>query len=514
MLRAVSALRRWLVPLLFVAIYLYAFPYFGKLKHANELPRVLTTQEIWHHGTFALDARLDDLGSKADISTTPNGRHFQNKAPGLSVLGVVAYAPLALGYRIAGAGMPSLLVTTWLLRIAAVTLPALLFLAVFRRRAEIFAESVPLGRDGALVAYAFGSLAFPYALLFMSHVPAAVVIGTAFVLASQLTRGEATAPKKSALGLGALLGLAMFVEYQAVFAALLIGLFLLIRSPDRKTTVPLVVAASVPFVVALALYHSACFGSPLRTGYAYSVDAANRVGFLGIVGPSWTAAKQLFTYGSNGLLMLSPWILLALGGVVVILRDRERRAKLGAEAILSFAIVVVYLVFVASLEPEFGRAGWSVGPRYIAIAMPFFGWLAAAMLGVAADHRELAIPALAMIFVGILINVLAATTFPQWPTEFENPIFEVSLRLLGDGHAPRSLGRLVGLTGPASLAPLYLAVVGVTAWLLARANVARPHLAAAAFLALVAFARFRGFATTPEPTRELYYHFIESTYEP
>src|SRR5262249_6599665 len=157
--------------------------------------------------------------------------------------------------------------------------------------------------------------------------------------------------------------------------------------------------------------------SPLRTGYAYSIDPANRVGFVGIVGPSWASMRQLFTYGSNGLLMLSPWILLAVGGAVVILRDRKRRATLGRETVLSLAIIVVYLAFVASLEPEFGRAGWSVGPRYAAIAMPFFGWLAAAGLAACNDHRELAIPAIAMILVGVMINVLAATTYPHWPND-------------------------------------------------------------------------------------------------
>src|SRR4051812_12989046 len=39
------ALRPWAF-VLFAILYLYAFPYFGALRSANELPRVLTTQEI------------------------------------------------------------------------------------------------------------------------------------------------------------------------------------------------------------------------------------------------------------------------------------------------------------------------------------------------------------------------------------------------------------------------------------------------------------------------------------
>ena len=72
----------------FAFVYLYAFPYFGRLRSANELPRVLMTQEIVERGTFAVDARLPEMGSLYDIATAPDGRHYPNKAPGVSVLAV------------------------------------------------------------------------------------------------------------------------------------------------------------------------------------------------------------------------------------------------------------------------------------------------------------------------------------------------------------------------------------------------------------------------------------------
>src|SRR5215213_8132518 len=61
--------------LLFALIYLYGFPYFDSLRSANELPRVLTTQEIVERGTFRLNARMSELGSRWDIATTPDGRY-------------------------------------------------------------------------------------------------------------------------------------------------------------------------------------------------------------------------------------------------------------------------------------------------------------------------------------------------------------------------------------------------------------------------------------------------------
>lgn len=508
------ARRGWLAFALFAAIYLYSFPYFGALRHANELPRVLTTQELVHHGTFELGERLAELGSRADISTTPDGRHFQNKAPGLSVIGAAVYAPLALGYRVAGAGEPSLLIATWLLRVVVVTLPSLLFLAVFRRVAERFAGGSPLARDAAWLAYGLGSLALPYAIVFMSHAPATAAVGAAFALASRLTRGEARAPTRAALAIGALLGLAMFVEYQAIFAAIVLALFVAARAPRRARALGAITLGGAPFIVALAVYHAACFGSPFRTGYAYSVDEANRVGVLGIVGPSQESVLQLATYGSNGLLVLSPWILLAVLGAVHVLRDAERRARVGPEAIVASAIAAIYVLFVASLEPEFGRAGWSVGPRYLAVAMPFLGWLAAAGIAALGERDELRLPALVTVVAAIVVNVLAATTYPHWPVQFSNPLFEVSLRLLEEGHAPRSIGTLLGLHGWAAVAPVYALVMVLVGWLLVRAGLRKAHLAIVAIVAVAATSRFRSFPATPEPARSQTWGFVVSTFEP
>lgn len=505
--------RRWIVFIVLAIVHVYAFPYFGALRHANELPRVLTTQQIVHEHTFRLDSRIDELGSKADIATTPDGRHYQNKSPGLSILGVLVYAPLALVWWIVGAGKPSLLVTTWLLRVVVVTAPAVLFLAPFRKFAELFAGSDKLARDASFLAYALGSLAFAYSIVFMSHVPATVIVATAFILTSELTRGTERF-RRTPLVIGALLGLAMFVEYQAIFAAFFIALFAFVKSVKRWRVVGWIALGVAPWILCLAAYHWACFGSPLRTGYAYSVDAANRVGFLGIVGPSSMAANQLLAYGNNGLLVLSPWVMLAFVGAYGIARDEETRKRAGAETIVALAIALAYVLFVASLEPEFGRAGWSVGPRYLAIAIPFLAWLAGAGIATCADYAALLVPALSTVLVGIVINVIAATTYPHWPTDFVNPLYEVSIRLLREGYAPRSVGRLFGLAGFASLAPLYAGIAGLVLVLLRRAGARTVHLVLAGILATMAVWRLHDFAKTKPELALSQWTVIISTYEP
>jgi alpha-galactosidase len=507
------ALDRRVLVVLLAAVHLYAFPYFGALRLADELPRILTTQELVHRGTFDLGARLGELGSAADIATTPAGRHFQNKAPGISMLAVPIYSPLALAYRLFGHSVPPLRVTTWLLRVALVTLPALLFLGLFRRVADRFAGGDAIGRDGALIAYGLGSLAFPYALVFVSHVPATVIVGAAFALAVRLTRRETSSPRRDALGVGALLGTAILVEYQAVFAAAIIGVFVALRAPSRWRTLGYMVAAAAPPLVALAAYHAACFGSPFRTGYEYSV-VENRAGVLGMVVPSTKSALRLFTPAGNSLFVLSPWVLLAVLGPLIIARDPARRARVGAEALVACGIVVVYLVFVASLSPESGRAGWGIGPHYLAVAMPFFGWLAAAGLAACAEDHGLWVPVLVSIFASVAIHVLAGTTYPHWPSKSENPLFEVSLRLLREGYVPYSFGTALGLRGLASLAPVYVAAAALVTGLFRSAGAPRIHIAIAAVLAMAVLWGYRRLGATPEPLRTQLWSYVVATHEP
>src|SRR5437667_2446379 len=77
--------------LLFAVVYLYAFPFFDRLRSANEMPRILMTQELVDRGVFYLDRRLSEFGSTGDLSRGPDGHLYPNKAPGASFLAVPAY---------------------------------------------------------------------------------------------------------------------------------------------------------------------------------------------------------------------------------------------------------------------------------------------------------------------------------------------------------------------------------------------------------------------------------------
>ncbi len=444
-------------------VYLWVFPYFPSLRSANELPRVLLTQEIARHGSFRLDARLGELGSRFDIATTPEGHSFSNKAPGVSLLGV----PVQLALDALGA--TSLRASTWALRVLVVLLPCVAFLCFFWRLSPRFAgegEPGERGRRAALVALALGSMALPYAMLFFSHALAGACAGGAFVAAVRIVRGEARRAWLAALACGFLAGASMLVDYQSLLAAAAVGAYLLALAPRRWWHVGLATLGALPPLVLLLAYHAACFGSALKTGYSFAADPAHQQGVLGIIGPNRVAMANALIAPDNGLIVLAPWVLVAVLGVVVVARDRVARARVGAETLVCAVVALAYLLFVSSLVPEFGRAGWSVGPRYIGVAMPFFAWLAAA--GFAWCDARPAPRALAgaLLVVGVVIHVVAATTYPHWPTSLRHPLYEVSFRALREGLAPPSLGGALGLHGVWALLPAYVAAAALVVWAL------------------------------------------------
>jgi hypothetical protein len=458
--RPLSPLPRWFF-VLFGVVYLYAFPFFEQLRSANEMPRILMTQEMVDRGVFYLDRRLPEFGSTGDLSRGPDGHLYPNKAPGPSFLAVPAYLVCKK------LGFTSLRTLTWAFRISAVTLPALLFLPVFYRVTRRFTDQEPARRT-ALAAYALGSTALPYGILFFSHQVAAACAGTAFAAAAALARRDARHPEDAAVATGFFAGLAVMMDYQAALASVVIGVYVLVRGRRRVRNTILMAAGALPPAAALGMYHLIAFGSPLKTGYSYSFDLVTRQGFMGMVGPSRESIASTLTLPSNGIFVLMPWIALAIVGAISIARDSERRRRMGAEALVASLIFVIYVAYLCSLVPYMARGGWCVGPRYLTTCMPFVGWLAAAGFA-AADRRWLtSVPAQALVVAGAVLYLVAITTYPHWPENLANPLYELSFRLLRNGYAVHSLGTALGLRGIWAAVPLYVVAAALLLWLLAR----------------------------------------------
>jgi hypothetical protein len=502
--------------------YLYIFPYFPKIKSANELPRVYLVKAIVDDHTFAIDDGVRRWGPTADVSPS-QGHWYSNKAPGSSLLVVPAYALLSI------AGEPSLGVTMWLARLIAGIVPMLFFLALANSFLERFAPD-PHVRRLVLLAYAFGSMAMTYSLVFYSHQLGAICIASAWMLAVDAADGKRGLGAMA--GAGFLAGASALVDYQAVFAAVPVAIYVVARLWGRpwrqlyRAVAVAVPAALVPIIV-LLLYHTACFGSPWRTGYDASTTFAqfHQQGFLGLTELRWKAFVGSTVKIDNGLIALAPWFVLAVPGVFALasgmyLPERDRRAgdparRAAGKFVLVLGVVIVVLGatlgLLTSLAPgirywvvdgpiliglvavaagaweiiparggdrgtalvvlavatiyllfisaiNFWRGGWGVGPRYITALLPFLLPPIAAMLQTW-RHRPLLFGAVsATILVGAVVYTLSSATFPYWPDRFEHPLYDVTFRLLGEDLVAPNLGSAIGVSGVLGIVP-YVALV-------------------------------------------------------
>ena len=469
----------WLIAI--AVAYLYVFPYFPRIHSANELPRVYLVQAIVDHHTFAIDAGVNRWGATADVSPA-RGHVYSNKAPGASLIVVPFYALVRL------AGEPSLATTLWLCRIVAGIVPALLFLLLLAKFLARVVEDEAVCRL-VLVAYALGSLAMTYAMLYYSHQLAAICIASAWILA--LDVAERRRGSLAMVAAGLLAGAAPLVDYQAAFAGVPVAVHVIVamRAWPRRELVRALACAAAGAAVPIAMllgYHAICFGSPWRTGYDLSQTFAHfhQQGFLGMTRPHAQAFWGSLFAADNGLFVLSPWLLLAIPGGVVLWR-RER-----ALVIVAAAVAAIFILFISSIT--FWRGGWGVGPRYVTAMLPFSLPLVAAALAAFRARPLLAGAACGTIVSSLVIYVTSAATFPYWPDSLKNPLYEITFRLLGDGAVAPNVAQTVGLAGLVAIAPFLLGIAVLAGWAIVRVATWRGLVAAcvvgAAIVGALAFA--------------------------
>ena len=192
--------------------------------------------------------------------------------------------------------------------------------------------------------------------LFEHDAAAALAFG-AFVLAWQgrCTRAVAAA--------GLLAGLAVFFEYAAALAVLVVGAYVARRGARR---LGVFVLGALPGAAALAAYNWAAFGSPFHLSYRYVANPfAERQhhGFFGIGLPTLGGLRDVLA-GNRGLLVFSPVTLAAAAGLWLMWRHGHR-----AEALVAGGLTGAFILINAGYFLPYG--GSSPGPRFLALALPF-----------------------------------------------------------------------------------------------------------------------------------------------
>ena len=207
--------RRPETALFVLALGVYA--YFFQAGGWNQNVRFDLTRAIVEQHSLVLDDYIVNTGDYAFVDR----HYYSDAAPGLSVVAVPVYAavhPFARGQRVRG----------WLVHLGAylstlicVALPSALALAMLFRVAIVLGAP-PAAAATLGIAWAFGTLALPYATLFYSHQLTAALLFIAFgLLVTARIASRWTASRM--LVVGGLLGSAIATEYPSALAVAVIG---------------------------------------------------------------------------------------------------------------------------------------------------------------------------------------------------------------------------------------------------------------------------------------------------
>jgi hypothetical protein len=461
----VRRVREHWVVFVVAVVLLWPFPFLERIRPPQELTRLYQIRAIVEDGTLQLNEMLARYGERYDLSEY-EGRIYPNKAPGVSFLGVPVYWVYANA-----SSRPYEAITeregVWILEKVLLALPTLAMLVWMRRFVLRHFTRDRWAVDAALTTWAVGSVALAYSLVLFGHQLAALLL---FGSLMAYVRGRDGPGAWVALG-AFLSGLAVAVEYTVAPAVVVLGIYALLAGAGREPALRLkralhraalgIAGAAGPIALLLGYHHTA-FGSPWSTPYSYNLSQ-QRVSLAGADALGWLMPRLDFLggflFGEQGLLTYSPWLLLAVLGMILLWR---RPAERGLARVL-LAIAAVYLWFAAVWDPE--SWGWVVGPRHHTAWMPFLvgpvalslAWLRARP---APAGPRLAGAALGLCGFSMVMHALICLTWPYVPPDYDNPVFQLALPLLRDGYGVHNLGGFwLGAAGAWTLAPVGISIV-------------------------------------------------------
>jgi hypothetical protein len=300
------------------------------------------------------------IGATGDL-VYARGRLHPNKAPGTAFLAVPAYAAV----RMLGIGLDTprgLAIAAWLTGVLSVGLLAALATVLFHRIALEYAS----GNEGAAllatVAFAFGTMYFPYATMLYEHDVVAACLVIAFYA---IRRARVSSPAWGTVA-GAAAGWGAITNYVTAAVVAILAAYLVMTVRRRAAWAAYAAGVLGPFLL-ICVYNVACFGTPFTTNYAAQnpmfLTAGNWLGVF--VPPSASVLLTVTISPFRGLFLTSPVLLPAIFGLVRMLRGRRH----GADAWTCVAIAGFYLLFTISFNAWQGGNG--VGPRYLVPALPF-----------------------------------------------------------------------------------------------------------------------------------------------
>lgn len=386
---------------LFLLVW-FSCVWFGSWElNPNNATRLFAAIRMAENGTATIDPLAPLTIDKAQF-----GAHaYLDKAPGMTLMALPAVVLTGLitgdraEHHVLSTVDPGFVDYLKLhTRIAAATGSALLTAIAAVLLFDLALELT--GRAGAglfaALGYALGTPIWGYATTLLGHASVAALFIIALV-------GVARGGSRWLAVAGLALGWAVVVEYQAVLAGSVIGLWAFWRHRvNLQALVPFLVAGLVGLVPLFA-YNLFAFGTPFRIGYSGVVgfEGMNQ-GLFGLTFPRIAVLREILFGPTRGIVWVAPVLMLAPIGLW---RLAEERAKRGLALTATGVAIVALLVNAAYVYWDGGNA---TGPRH---AMPLTGVLAVGLAPLWAMARALWMRCvLALVLAGsIAINLTIAS---------------------------------------------------------------------------------------------------------
>jgi len=454
---------------LYMCIFLLLFSCYAYVHQdysgGTSVSRLDLLQALVRDGTFAIDRYHGNTSDKAKH----DGHYYTDKAPGTVAAALPAFAfgtllespapgasnrGFELGYGSAW------LVPSWIGTAGSVGLITALGGVFFFAWLRWWME--PKYALAATLALFLGAMPFTYATMLFSHGMVAGLIAIALWAIEKSREQDArndsgnsgfrrwVQSRRWDLLAGFCCGWVLASEFPA--GLIVGGIFVWLALRDWRQAARFSLGA-IPPLLLIPAYSLACFGTPWTIGYAHhSTFREMHLGLCGIGLPNAKVAWKYLVPPERGLVFWSPWFLMAAPGWLVLWR-RERSLFW-----LTFFAPLALTVVMSGYAWDW-RAGWTLGPRYLCPMLPLLALPAA--LGTQRFPRVgLTLAALSILLTGVGTLVNATPRY-----EITNPLMELHLPGLIKGELTYNLGRLCGLPGLISLAPL-LAMAVVYLWLI------------------------------------------------
>ncbi|MGH7327824.1 MAG: hypothetical protein ACREJX_05690, partial [Polyangiaceae bacterium] len=291
----------------FFVLLALTYAYFYQGADPNEasrffLTRALVTRhapDITPDGIYTID--------KGEL----DGKYFSDKAPGISFLAVIPYALMRATNIQETRSVEH--VELHILTILLAGIPAA-FAAFLLKRALDALGAQKKDRDLLVVAYALGTLAFPYATLLYGHALSAMLVILVYTWVVEHHAKGAAWTDRDLAAAGLVSGLSFIVEYPTALALFPLLLFACAQTSRRTRGIIRaglwVTAGALPWLLLHAAFAWWAFDAPFALPYKFvnlPIFSAHMTG--GVFGISLPTAKA--TYGAllspyRGLFFFSP----------------------------------------------------------------------------------------------------------------------------------------------------------------------------------------------------------------